>query len=63
MGTCRIQARVIDHTTRIINASGEAQASIIATPIANNQDLYRENVESLEAYEDQEWCVVADTDA
>ena len=63
MGTCRIQARVIDHTTRIIDASGEAHASIIATPIANNQDLYREDVESLEADKDQEWCVVADTDA
>ena len=63
MGTCRIQARIIDHTTRIVDASGEAQASIIATPIANNQDLYREDVESLEADKDQEWGVVADTDA
>ena len=63
MSSRRIQARIIDHTTGIIDASNIAQASIIATPIANNQDLYREDVESLEADKDQEWGVVADTDA
>ena len=63
MGSCWIQARIIDHTTGIIGASDIAQASIIAAPIADNQDLHRENVEGLEADEDQEWCVVADSDA
>ena len=63
MGTRRIQARVVDHTTGIVDASYIAQASIIAAPIANNQDLNRENVEGLEADKDQEWTVVADSNA
>ena len=63
MGSCRIQTRVIDHTTGVVDARYIAQASIIAAPIANNQDLNRENVEGLEADKDQERCVVADADA
>ena len=63
MSSRRIQARIIDHSTGIIDASNIAQASIIATPIANNQDLHRENVEGLETDKDQEGCMVADSDA
>ena len=63
MGSRRIQAIIIEDTTRIIKACEPAKAPIVTAPIADNHDLHRKNVEGLESDENEERRMVTNSNA
>ena len=63
VGSRRIQAGIIEDTTGIVNACEPSKAPIVAAPIADNHDLHRKNVEGLEADENEERRMIANSNA